>query len=745
MTISGVTIAGAVKILSAAGTSRARSGGRRHNRPAVWQPLLLAVLFLPAAPHRVGAASVQPPQEPSRLDALIDSAMAALERDQLEHARDLADRALDWAPRDPEALIARGRVYLAWPRIGRFQALRLFREAARLSPEDPEPHYWIGRTGIALMHDDGEAIARRGLERALALDPLYGDAWELWRRLYLSPEDRAEMVERFRPHDDELRVRARIGQLWVENGECDVADSLLTTLERQLEDPRWPAWRAECAFLSGHDGQGAAHYERAMARAADDTIGALWAQVASIARPDERATYQLLSPEARPEFYRAFWRVRDPNVRTAVNERMGEHFRRRAEARDRFRLLHPLSLYHYSHEYRFMVSRVSSAERERYAAAQLERGAQIAEALSQSGPLAASERLLAALRGDTLDPELERLLELDVGFREPDLTGISPDILPLGRNLPDMIDDRGLAFIRHGPPERFDFKTLDVEQWAYESTPPLRLRFDKSWNYPDPPLPDMLFRPLTAEQARSVAVAMTSDRSSLSAPLQFGFWFARFRNPDHPLRTDLLVFPEAGVEATGVLWDGAGRELGRADASDGWLELTSPPGSLVLALDAERSDSLGRFRGVVSLPDFSGDSLTLSDVLVSSAVDARDVDRETAADLSLPSLAVSANEPFLVYLEVYGLEARDGLRQFEVTYEFEQRRGWLSRLLGGERRIALRFERTVAAGSDGVTVEAVRVDAGEFAPGRYRLRVTVRDLVAGGEGNSRDVTLELLK
>lgn len=680
------------------------------------------------------------------MPALIDSAQAALEDGQLERARDLADRALELAPRDPGALIARGRVHLDWPKIGRFKALKLFREAARLAPDDPEPHYWIGRTGIALMHDDGEAIARRGLERALALDPLYRDAWELWRRLYLSPEDRSEMIDRFRPHAAEPRVRARIAHLWVENGECEAADSALATLEAERVDPRWPAWRAECAFLRGRDEEGAVHYERAVSLSAIDTSGALWAQVASIARPDERATYRMLRPAARPEFYRAFWRVRDPNVRTVANERLGEHFRRRAEARDRFRLLHPLSLYHYSHEYRYMVSRVSSEERERYLAAQLERGAQIAEALSRSGALASSERLLAALRADTLDPELERLLELDAGFSEPDLTGISPDILPLGRNLPDMIDDRGLVYIRHGPPERIPFKTLDVEEWAYESTPSLRLRFDKSWNYPDPPLPDMLYRPLTVRQARSVAVAMTSDRSSLPAPLEFGFWFARFRNRDDPGRTDLLVFPESGLAATGVLWDGAGRELARADAPvGGWLGLASPPGSVLLALDAERGDSLGRFRGVVGLPDFSRDSLALSDVLIASAIDAREVDRETAADSWLPSLVVSSKEPFLVYLEAYGLEDRDALWHFEVTYEFERRRGWLSRLLGGERRIALRFERTVVAESDGVAVEAVRVDAGEFRPGTYRLRVTVRDLVAGGQGHSRDVTLELLK
>ena len=249
-------------------------------------------------------------------------------------------------------------------------------------------------------------------------------------------------------------------------------------------DPRWLAWRAECAFIEGRDEAGGAYYERAIGLAERDTTGALWAQVASIARPEERAAYVALPPSGRSQFYRAFWAHRDPNVRTPENERIAEHFRRRAEARERYRLRHPLSLYHYSSGYRNLVSRVSSAERDHYVAAQLARGSQIAEALSSSAGLTGGERLIAAVRRDRPVPELERLLELEASFDEPDLVGISPEILPLGRNLPEMIDDRGLVFIRHGPPERIDYRTLDAEEWAYRSKPPLKLRFARGWHPP---------------------------------------------------------------------------------------------------------------------------------------------------------------------------------------------------------------------------------------------------------------------
>ncbi len=677
--------------------------------------------------------------------ALVDSALAALEQGELRPARVLAEDAVEFAPSDPGALIGLGRVHLAWPRIGRFRALRLFRRAARMIPDDPEPHYWIGRTGLALLGDDGEAIGRRGLERTLALDPHFEDAWELWRRLYRGPGERVRMVGLLLPHAEDIEVRGRIALLWMENGECQRADSVLVELGKEAVDVRWPAWRAECAYAAGRDEEGWVHYKQALALASRDTARVLWAQVASIARPDERAAFAALDPGTRERFFRAFWAQRDPNVRTLENERIGEHFRRRAEARDRFRLLHPLSYYHHSREYRNLISRVSSAERKDYVEAQLERGRRIAEALSTLWiPTAADPSLVA--------PDFTRLGPAEgIGYSTPDLEGISPDILPLGRNLPDMIDDRGLVFIRHGPPERYDFLTLDAEEWAYDSDPPLRLRFHRgapmgaAGRAGGPELPEIMFRPLTASQARSVGVAMTWDRSSLPAPLTFGFWLARFRARD-PDRTELLIFPESNLAATAVLWDGAGQQVGRDEAGPGrWLELEVAPVRALLALDVERNDSLGRYRGIVELPAFHPDTLAVSDVLVARAAVPVDAAREEVAAHALPSLELRADIAFVIYMEVYGLRVEDGLHRYEVTYELERERSWLARLLGGRDRVELRFERTRRENERDSTTELTRIDPGAIKPGRYVLRVQVRDLASGSLSAGRAVSLHVVR
>ncbi|MEE8508885.1 MAG: hypothetical protein V3T07_07460, partial [Myxococcota bacterium] len=283
------------------------------------------------------------------------------------------------------------------------------------------------------------------------------------------------------------------------------------------------------------------------------------------------------------------------------------------------------------------------------------------------------------------------------------------------------------------------------EEWAYRSNPPLKLRFARGWHPPDPPLPDMIYRPMTASQARSVSVAMTSDRTSLPAPLEFGFWFARFRATDDPARTDVVIVPEAGVSATAVLWDGAGLESARGSAQAGSpIQLTSLPGRLLLAVDAERSDSLGRYRGVIELPDFGSGALAVSDIILAHPLPGEPPGRDDAVSSAVSALTLSTREPFLVYLEIYGLAAEGGMHRVELTYEFEEARGWLTRLLRGEKRTALSFERVVPVHGDGRMIEALRLSSGQIPRAKYRVTVRVRDLITGEERQSRPVAIRLL-
>src|SRR5690606_1144216 len=274
-------------------------------------------------------------------------------------------------------------------------------------------------------------------------------------------------------------VGARVAWLLVEDGACAAADSVLDALWRERPAPRWAGWRANCACQRGEDERGLRLYADAVAAAAADSTGALWAQVEAIARPAERERYHSAKPGELPAFFEAFWAHRDPDLFTAANERIAEHFRRRAEARRRFRLRQPLALYHHSATYRHNVSALGAGAR-------------------------------------------------------PELAELEPRVLLPGRNLPLQLDDRGLAFLRYGEPDRRDAFSLDVETWRYEGEPPLELRFARVLG--PAPMTDMIFRPPTSAGVDDVERAMSTDRSSYPAPLEFAFWLARFRAAADPGR-----------------------------------------------------------------------------------------------------------------------------------------------------------------------------------------------------------------
>lgn len=577
---------------------------------------------------------------------------------------------------EAERLLDRGRAELARGPGHRFRALEAFRRAARLSPADPAPHYWIGRVGMELLGADGAAIARRGLERAIALDPDYADAWDLWLRLYRGPAERARMIDLLRPHAADRGVRARIAWLLVEGGACAAADSILDELSRELPDPRWAAWRADCAFQQGEDDRGLRLYAEAVAAAAADSSGALWAQVEEIARPAERERYRSAKPDELPAFFEAFWAYRDPDLFTAANERIAEHFRRRAQARERFHLRQPLALYHHSARYRRNVS---------------------------------------ALGADA----------------QPELAELEPRVLLPGRNLPLQVDDRGLAFVRYGEPDHRDAFSLDAETWRFDGEPALELRFARVLG--PAPMTDMIFRPPTRVGVDAVERVMSSDRSTYPAPLEFGFWLARFRAPADPNRTEIVLLVDS-LAAVAALFDTAGAEVARARTEPGGiLRLEAPPGEYLLGLDVARSDSLGRYRGQVVLPAFAGPAPALSDVVLAHGALHEGASRTDVLARAVASAAVPAAGAFTLYLEAYGLARdADGVSRYRVEYEWQERgAGLLARLRPGRRRGVVAYERATVVPAGEPVGHAVAIRPDGLPPGEYTLTVRIRDLIAG--------------
>src|SRR5437764_425130 len=281
-----------------------------------------------------------------RATADPDSLLAAR---RLPEARRVAEHWITQRPDEPAAHPALGRVWQAWPTVGRYQALAEFRTAERLAPDDTAPLWGQVEGGYRLGGDEGEAIARAALIRLLEVRPGDDAAWQRFLELYHDDAVWRRADRALALHPDDPAAALRWGVIAVALEEPARADSLATGVLAR-GGPDVSAWllRAAASFQLGRDSTGYAWYDSALAHADIDSSGALWDNVRLIATPDEAARFAAVGPGDARRFFLWFWGKRDPNLVTPWNERIAEHFRRLAYARRHFHLLHPLSLYHRS-------------------------------------------------------------------------------------------------------------------------------------------------------------------------------------------------------------------------------------------------------------------------------------------------------------------------------------------------------------------------------------------------------------
>lgn len=611
----------------------------------------------------------------------------------------------DTATARAESLLAVGRVQFARPVVGRYAALEAFRAAARVAPTNPEPLYWQMKVGFYLGSDEGDVLAREAILKILALDPDYLDVWERFGTLYRNPNIWRRADRALARHPDNVVALERRAELAIALEQPQRADSLLDgVLRRRGGSPHVPAYltRAEAAFDAGRDSAGYAWYDAATTYADLDSTGAMWDAVWMIATPEEIRAQDSTPPGERRRFFERFWAMRDPNLLTAGNERIAEHFRRFTYTRRYFRLLHPLNLYHRSFRYRALIA---ATQRDFLAA----RGRQQADPY----PGTETDRLLAASR---------QLPEVRAGeATASSLAGL---------------DARGLIYIRHGPPDAlmkgyFDplhplgapQNLLDIEGWLYHTprgTLSIGFRRASGSLIAEMGGGDFIFLPTNRHQAASTRVALETDRSVLPAPLVTRTWSAFFKSADLGL-TD-VYYKATGDSAAVVLWD-ANHAPVRV-SGPGLLQLTVPPGGYDLGLDVLSAGVLGRARRETVVPRFSLVELGVSSLALAPASSL--LDRDAALRGMPADLAYPAGTPLAAYLEVYGLTAdRSGRSQYRVRYEFAPVRSLAARLFQGARPVVFEFDRSVAMSA---VAERLVIEPDRLPMGRYRVTVVVTDL-----------------
>src|SRR5437879_3503046 len=543
------------------------------------------------------AATLLPPQgQQDTVPTELRAAAEELALGRVEEAIKLAERYTLRHGRDPRGFMILGDAHAAHMPTGRFRALESYRQAKQLLPHDPEPPYRIALMGLWLGGDDGERIAREGLERVIELDPLYRDAWDQWLPLYRNAGGRRKLSAR----------------------------------------------------ESGDTLAGIVFYHRALRYAVRDSANVLWRQVVGIATPSElRAWWAGVPPEAKGTWLESFWARRNPNLFASTNHRIVEHFSRLRYARKHYPLLHPLVSYHRSSAARTLNLEPAQGEREFHLRCEVfkalppyysggrvplpgvssvrdrarvatDPAAHLTTEEKESMPTS-TRRGLEAM-GVVLSPTLFVPLGMD-------LRGADTMAARVGYNLATGLDDRGIMYLRYGPPDASRLggdntvdpqcNTDELERWRYAEWGEVRFVRPSAFSKGLRTTPEMVFRPMNQDQFASMQLGLTRDASSEPAALEFGLWTAQFRNPGGAATTDLVIVSTTGTLAAALVGDvGGERASGESNARS--VTLAAAPGRYVRLAHAREGDTLGRQELALTLRSFHAGP-AISDLLLAKA------------------------------------------------------------------------------------------------------------------------------
>jgi len=645
--------------------------------------------------------------------SLIARGRLFLEESNLSKAR----RDFNWASHSSDRAIRSagflglGDVFRKMPRRN-LQAAKEYRKAFLADSTNLEALYALAQTGFELEETTGYIMAGKALADLISIDPSYRDAYRLWRDSILdhSPgqlEEVNQSLEQYlSEHPDtagwslELAGnRFRIGR----------PGSALETLARhEKTSPGQKPWKrrllqARCRLALGDTLGFERDYAAALTEAGRaDEFTELYLEAEAIFRPRESEKWsRLKSPAERTAFFRSFWKRRDPDPISPYNERLVTHYMRLHEAQQRYSLANPHSRFQSSRNYFRMLSP----------------------------------------RSDTYN----------VFDYDPDL------FFKRSRHL--VLDQRGLVFLRHGPPDQVRIPAIDevsnpTEIWFYGR---VFFTFEKRFG-----AGDFVYLPVYLQGAGNIVEAMETEsfRDPLPAFTQ-DYYGVYFQGPAGRLEVEVYQSApvsaaplETGPEATLALYDSTWAETALERTTS--KKITVAEDSLWIAVNRVLADPGPCFYAVrMDIPGYRavarksmeliappGRRLDLSGIILGSPpLEGRQVHRRRGINLlPRPSLTFAPGEKITVYFEVYGLRKdrtnRRSFRERVTVGLVEEKAGItsiLKKLFRGKkprRSLTLSFDREPPEAA-GPVAEHFEIDTSNLVPGKYSLVAEVRDNSTG--------------
>jgi tetratricopeptide (TPR) repeat protein len=507
----------------------------------------------------------------------------------------------------------------------------------------------------------------------------------------------------------------------LELGEVDAA---VTSVQRaaRLGVDRAEAARTLALVLfhsSNGDKQGAAAWFEALQYADEAALDVLLADVQDLLSKEEAARVEKLDTESRRNYLRTFWDVRAALGGVPVHERIGEHYRRLAIARKQ-----------YWRNVRYTV------------------------------------------------PKDNQLMMRSFGDRPYDDRGVI--YIRHGKPLQTIktfgIDEGNESWVYRGLDGGYEMLHFAAMQSMADYDLIHKVPCDANWLEArtrfDPALGTIGIRCTTLDRLAASQeyqdrayeyLATDSDRPDFTKDLPFYFDLYTFRGgegrtnvvaavavPVERLqRTEAARNPAYRVDLSLILVDTATRRVIRQDDSVALaatrafknddlfrmhVEIEVPPSKTtvqrVIVSDPSEPGIGQLYGGPFPIPDYSADQLMLSDiVLAEPGVDGRWKRGDVA--LALVPTGRFKGGAFRVFYEIYNI-AQNSAYSTEIEIEpVEKTAGQrIKELFGGKSKISLSFDGVALDVKEGALQELRQVEA-KLGPGRYRMRITVRD--AGGQ------------
>ncbi|HEX2167953.1 MAG TPA: hypothetical protein VHG09_12035 [Longimicrobiales bacterium] len=566
---------------------------------------------------------------------------------------------------------------------------------------------------------DPVSRARRALERAVALDPSLPGATDLLARYARDTRDEDglilartsfQMAAAASHSPTALLGVARTARDLGEHIEAVDAARRATELAPASAQAHLQLAMSLAMIDDSLPAAGLA-YDAALSLADSTMVKRLWEEAEPVHGVIDSIRWRMAAPEEKRTVVRTFWDIRGALSGLTGGERAAEHYRRIAIASRDF---HRRGMFGAAPENAMRLRKTSASYDDR-GVIFIRHGEP--ERTHGAPPL---ENYIAWFYTDESgDP-------LSYHFYRSDQGGSSKDYL-LMRNLPCALDPSVAAF---------DHRLAPL---AYGQCDPLRVRS------------------ISAEINRDAERALHTDSHSpdFDLALPFHFDWYTFRAP---AGTELLMAvgvpldelpPELRavrmqlslVDTMRMAIANTSRTTAQLPADVGadegdrndrilrtHLGMTMQPGPRVYRIDVRdaadpRTGAI--YGGEVKLPDYSGDTIMVSDVMLAEQSDSGRVIRGDSR-LALAPTQVFRNGEFRVYYEIYNMPA-DAPFSTELTIEPLTRGGLRDRirqLFGGEDAVRVGYEDTAAPDASG-TFRQVRDMTVPFREGEWLLRLTI--------------------